>query len=644
MKKFGYFRASCAVPNISVANTKANALEIIALCKEAYEESVGVVLFPELSITGYTCGDLFHQSMLLDGVEKAIDDIVKWSKGKLMMIVVGAPVLCEGALYNCGVAICDGEILGAVPKAFLPNGQEFYEKRWFQAGFGVKNKWATMGEHQFPLGMDLLFCHKSWPELVVGIELCEDVWATIPPSCHQALAGATLILNPSASNAIVGKREKRRDIIRQQSSRTNTAYLYCSTGSGESTTDVVFDGDAMIVENGTLIKTGVNDHWKNLLLVSDLDIEAITRNRWIHTSFKDSVLAGKEQEWRRIQFETQDAQDCDRKISPTPFTSSNLEEQRKRYEEMFRIQTIGLVSRLKHLSDAPMVIGISGGLDSTLALMVCVNACDYMGLDRKMVHAVTMPGFGTTDRTYENAVQLIKNLGVTFHEISIKEACTQHLLDIGHNMEDHDTTYENAQARERTQILMDLGNKVGGIVVGTGDMSELALGWATYNGDHMSMYGVNGGIPKTLVRGLVEYIADLEKYQLVQGILRDVVDTPVSPELLPPDQSGKIAQKTEDLVGPYELHDFFLFYMLRYGFGPAKILYLAQKAFEGDYSNGTILKWLKKFYWRFFSQQYKRSCLPDGPKVGTIGISPRGDWRMPSDAKVNLWIEILDEM
>jgi NAD+ synthase (glutamine-hydrolysing) len=645
MRNFGYIRTACGIPKVAVADTRANTQAILALCDEAVAQQTGILLLPELSITGYTCGDLFAQDTLLAGVSEALAALCAWSEGKQMLIVAGAPIPWGGALYNCAVAIDEGRVLGAVPKVYVPNSHEFYEKRWFASGRDLRCQTVRFGDFEFPMGTDLLFRCAQWPELAVGIEVCEDLWAPAPPSARLAVAGAALILNPSASNELIAKSEYRRDLVCQQSARLNAGYLYCSCGTGESTTDLVFGGDALIFEKGELLAASRRFCREAQLVTADVDVEALLHDRRTQSSFMDAVQGqAGEDPLVTVAFSVQDADSLKRRVNPSPFVPSDEEKRKIRCAEIFNIQSMGLASRLEHIGKAPMVVGISGGLDSTLALLVCARACDLMGVGHDHIHAVTMPGFGTTDRTYDNAVALIKGLGATFYEISIRDACTDHLAAIGHDLSVHDVTYENAQARERTQILMDLSNQVGGIVVGTGDLSELALGWATYNGDHMSMYGVNAGIPKTLVRYLVRYVADMNEDADIRAILYDVLDTPVSPELLPPDESGKIAQKTEDLVGPYALHDFFLYHTMRNGFGPEKIFYLAQQAFDGEYEQKTLYKWLRNFYWRFFAQQFKRSCLPDGPKVGSVALSPRGDWRMPSDAKVRLWMDRLDKM
>ena len=645
MHKYGFARTACAVPKIKLADCRNNMEEMIGLAEKALAQGVEVLLFPELGITGYTCGDLFFQRELQKNALKALEQLLEWSVGKKILMVAGTPLAVGGSLYNCGVVLNSGKILGIVPKTFIPNNQEFYEKRWFASSKSLFQSEITLFGQVVPIGTDLLFQNSHMEDFVVAIEICEDLWAPIPLASYHALAGATVILNPSASNEIVGKSDYRRDLIRSQSGRCNAGYLYASAGFGESTTDLVFGGHALICDRGVLLKELPKYNLGNEILVADIDIEALIHDRQMQHSFSDSADLIKDKTYRSIIFDSQDCQEFQRDVNPFPFVPGDPNRRSERCEEIFNIQTIALATRLRHIGDAPMVVGISGGLDSTMALLVCVNVCDRFDIPREKIHAVTMPGFGTTDRTYDNAVALIKGFGVTFHEISIVDACTAHFIEIDHPIEVHDVIYENVQARERTEILMNLANKYGGIVVGTGDLSEMGLGWATYNGDHMSMYSINASIPKTLIRYLVEWVADhLEVEEVIKEILYDVLDTPVSPELLPPDEKGKIQQKTEEVVGPYELHDFFIFHMVRYAFGPEKIYILATNAFEGVYEKPVILKWLRKFYSRFFSQQFKRSCVPDGPKVGSVSLSPRGDWRMPSDAHATQWLEALENI
>ncbi|WKY43958.1 NAD(+) synthase [Eubacteriaceae bacterium ES2] len=644
MHEFGMVRVACAVPRLQLAECQKNSQGIIALSKTAYEKGVEVLLFPELAITGYTCGDLFFQRSLQQNAVDALGQIIDWSRGIKMLLVIGMPLAVDGCLYNVAAVINDGKILGFVPKTYIPNQQEFYEKRWFQSATSLKSTEIELLNQQVPIGTELLFKHQSVKDCVLAIEICEDLWVPVPPGSFHALAGATMILNPSASNEIVGKSDYRRELIRSQSGRLNCGYLYASSGFGESTSDLVFGGHALIAEKGLLLEELPKFNQGDQLLVTDIDTESLIHDRQMLQGYGDCKALLKEKNYQKIIFDTRPAETLSRKVNPFPFVPGDETRRSERCEEIFNIQTMGLGSRIKHIGDPRMVVGISGGLDSTMALLVCASVCDRFEIPRDSIHAVTMPGFGTTDRTYDNAVALIKGIGATFHEISIVEACQKHFADIGHSMAVHDVTYENVQARERTQILMDLANKLNGLVIGTGDLSELALGWATYNGDHMSMYGVNGSIPKTLIRYLVKWVADHEKDEEIRGILYDVLDTPVSPELLPPDENGQIQQKTEETVGPYELHDFFIYHMVRQGASPRKIYMLALNAFAGLYEKPEILKWLKSYYRRFFTQQFKRNCLPDGPKVGSVSFSPRGDWRMPSDAQFQMWLAELETL
>ncbi|SJZ47479.1 NAD(+) synthase [Garciella nitratireducens] len=647
MHSKGYVRIATITPIIQVANCEYNQSQIIKTLQEAISNDTELAVYPELCVSGYTCADLFFQNTLLQETENAVKALCEFLKDYKIFVVIGAPVQVQGKLYNCAIIINKGKILGIIPKKYLANHNEFCEKRWFTSGFYTKgtHKICYAGQEVL-FGCDLLFQHKNIPSLIVGIEICEDLWACIPPSSFYCEAGATVILNPSSSNAIIGKSNYRKTLIQQQSARCLTAYAYASSGFGESSTDLVFDGQGLIYENGHFLKESSRFSLSNMVTIADIDLDRILHDRLNSNCFKEYFpLKDKETEYTLIEFETYDKEHkLMREISPHPFIPESIEDQNKVCEEIFSIQTIGLAQRIRHIGCPTIIIGISGGLDSTLALLACVKTCDLLEMDRGKILAVTMPGFGTTDRTYQNALTLMKKLGVTIKEISIQKACIQHFQDIGHDISIHDATYENTQARERTQILMDLANKYHGIVVGTGDLSELALGWATYNGDHMSMYSVNSGIPKTLVRYLVRWIADGNINKEVKDALYDILDTPVSPELLPPDIAGNIAQKTEETIGPYELHDFFLFYIIRYGYSPKKIYYLACIAFKETYCQKTILKWLKSFYKRFFSQQFKRSCLPDGPKVGSISLSPRGSWKMPSDASFHIWFKQLQEI
>ena len=644
---FGFVKVAAAVPNVKVADCVYNKEQMLLKIEEAKQKGVQVLCFPELAITAYTCGDLFYQTSLQQGALNALKEILEATKEHEMMMAIGLPLVIEDDLYNVAVVCQKGKVLGVVPQSFIPNYNEFYEKRWFALGGDLQVKEMMLFGESVPVGTDLVF---EMGDIKVGVELCEDVWTPIPPSSTLALAGANLILNLSASNEIIAKRDYRRHLVTQQSASLMCAYVYASAGGEESTTDLVFSGHSLIAENGSLKRESQNLIDSDYLLCCDVDLERLQKERIKCKSFGDNrKLYGRPV--RKVQGQPISWQGPNELvIARKPFVPHALETRDKRCEDIFTLQVAGLKKRLKHTQCKTAVIGISGGLDSTLALLVTVRAFDDLGLDRKGIIGVTMPGFGTTDRTYDNAVQLIKLLGVTFREISIVAACRQHFSDIEHDENIHDITYENTQARERTKILMNIANQGGGMVIGTGDLSELALGWCTYNGDHMSMYAVNTSVPKTLVRSLVRTIAKWQSRE-VEAILLDILDTPVSPELLPVGKNGEMLQKTEDTVGPYELHDFFLYYVLRYGFSPSKIYYLAKVAFankeeEEDeiYSHETILKWMRTFYRRFFMQQFKRSCLPDGPKIGSICLSPRGDWRMPSDASSQLWLNEVDAL
>ena len=631
--KQGFIKTAAAVPHVRVGDVKFNLQQTQDLLFRAVKSGAEIVVFPELGLTGYTCADLFHQTILLEEAERALAQLVAATAKLPVLCAVGLPVRIENALYNCAAVFQKGKILGVIPKTFIPNYAEFQEKRWFASAMQSPVDEITLAGQQVPFGTDLLF---KCAEAVVGVEICEDLWAPVPPSSLAVLSGANIILNLSASNESAGKHAYLEQLILQQSARCCAGYVYASAGWGESSTDLVFAGNGLIAENGAWLAKSERFSLQEQLVISEIDVEKLQAERRLRTSFSDDP--GPEG-GRVIEF-TRAAQKnfvLSRAINPLPFIPAE-KERAQRLEEILAIQTHGLARRLQHLKTKTAVVGISGGLDSTLALLVTVRAFDLLGLSRSGIIGVTMPCFGTTDRTYQNALALMNALHITLREIDIKAAVTQHLKDLKHPLTQPDVTYENAQARERTQVLMDLANQTGGLVVGTGDLSELALGWATYNGDHMSMYGVNAGVPKTLVRYLVQYIAQQSTDKKFAHTLTDVLDTPVSPELLPP-TGKKISQKTEDLVGPYELHDFFLYYFMRYGFTPQKIYFLAQIAFEGRYKNAEIKKWLSVFLRRFFTQQFKRSCLPDGPKVGTVSLSPRGDWRMPSDACADLWLE-----
>ena len=636
--KEGYIRVSAATPKIRVADTAHNKEQLLQIMKEAEAEGVELLVFPELCITGYTCGDLFLQTALLEGAKAALLELAEATGGMQMAVLAGLPFEWEGALYNVAAVLCGGKVLGLVPKMNIPNYSEFYEARHFTGGF-KKTVEVTLGEEKVPFGGKLLFKCENIPDFTLGVEICEDVWVACPPSTFHALAGATVIANLSASDETTGKDIYRSSLVSGQSARLLSAYIYADAGEGESSTDLVFAAHNLIAENGTVLAEA--ERFQNQRVTADVDLERLRSERRRLGTFTPE---GREN-YTVVPFRLEGHEKplLKRYIDPAPFVPDSKKDRDKRCEEILSIQSMGLKKRLEHTNCKCAVIGISGGLDSTLALLVTARAFDMLGLDRTQIQAVTMPCFGTTDRTYQNAVLLTKKLGVTLMEVPIQKAVLQHFSDIGQNPDVHDVTYENSQARERTQVLMDVANRKNGMVVGTGDLSELALGWATYNGDHMSMYGVNASVPKTLVRHLVRYYADTCMDEELSAVLLDVLDTPVSPELLPP-EDGKIAQKTEDIVGPYELHDFFLYYILRFGYRPKKIYELALQAFAGAYDKETILKWLKTFYRRFFSQQFKRSCLPDGPKVGSVAVSPRGDLRMPSDACAGIWLEELETM
>ena len=636
--KDGFIRVAASTPEVKVADVEYNREQICCRIIEGRERGAKIMVFPELVLTGYTCGELFNQKPLLTKAREELKKLVDFTAGSDMLVFAGVPWEYNNKLYNTAAAIQDGELLALIPKMCLPNYSEFYELRYFNPGF--EKPVAVPWEDGYVLmGSKILFNCANVENLVVGAEICEDVWVLNPPSIGHASAGATVIVNCSASDETPGKSEYRRSLISGQSARLLCGYIYANAGEGESTQDLVFGGQNIIAENGTMLAE--SRRFENETVYADMDLERLECERRRMTTYQ---TAGREN-YVFIDFSLyEDENRPERFIDPSPFVPQDEESRNRRCEEILSIQAMGLKKRLKHTGCRSAVIGISGGLDSTLALLVTVRAFDLLGLARDKIICVTMPCFGTTDRTYHNACYLTKKLGASLLEVDIKDAVANHFRDIGHDSSVHDVTYENSQARERTQVLMDIANKYNGMVIGTGDMSELALGWATYNGDHMSMYGVNSSVPKTLVRHLVRYFADTCGEKELSEVLLDVLDTPVSPELLPPEKDGKIAQKTEDLVGPYELHDFYLYYILRYGYHPGKIYRLAVMAFEGVYDNAVILKWLKVFYRRFFSQQFKRSCLPDGPKVGSAAVSPRGDLRMPSDACSRLWLEELEQI
>ena len=631
--KDGFIKVAAATPKIKVADPAYNTEEILKIIDETEKYGASILVFSELTISGYTCGDLFLQQPLLTECKNQLLRIVKATENKSMLVVVGCPIVIKQKLYNCAVVISDGSILGIVPKTHLPNYSEFYELRHFTSGEGLEEDlWFGEEFGYVNVAVNQLFKCKEIPELVVACEICEDLWVPLPPSTYHAMAGATVICNPSASVETTTKESYRRSLVSNQSARLLAAYIYADAGEGESTQDVVYSGHHLICENGSVLAEA--KRFTNEIIYADIDVQKLAAERRKMTSFP----GGQTDDYFEQEFSLEVKENkITRTFPKAPFVPDNQDERDKRCDEILSLQSMGLKKRLEHTNCKHAVVGISGGLDSTLAVLVSARAFDLLDIPRENLICVTMPCFGTTDRTYQNAVSLIKELGATLKEVRIEKAVRQHFADIGHDENNHDVTYENSQARERTQILMDMANQYNGMVIGTGDMSELALGWATYNGDHMSMYAVNCSVPKTLVRYLVLYYAETTENKKLSEVLMDVLDTPVSPELLPP-VDGVISQKTEDLVGPYELHDFFLYYMLRFGFPKAKLYRMAKLTFDGVYDDETIKKWLDKFYWRFFSQQFKRSCLPDGPKVGSVAVSPRGDLRMPSDASPTAWL------
>lgn len=629
--KDGFIKVAAATPKIKVADPAYNTEEILKIIDETEKKGASILVFSELTISGYTCGDLFLQQPLLTECKNQLLRIVKATKKKDMLVVVGCPIIVNQKLYNCAVVINRGEILGIVPKTHLPNYSEFYELRHFTSGEGL-DEMVMIGDEYITVCANQVFTCENIPELVIACEICEDLWVALPPSTYHAMAGATVICNPSASVETTTKESYRRSLVSNQSARLLAAYIYADAGEGESTQDVVYSGHHLICENGSVLAEA--KRFTNEIVYADIDVQKLAAERRKMTSFP----GGKVGDYIEQTFSLKVKENkITRTFPKAPFVPDNQDERDKRCDEILSLQSMGLKKRLEHTNCKHAVVGISGGLDSTLAVLVTARAFDLLDIPRENLICVTMPCFGTTDRTYQNAVSLIKELGATLKEVRIEKAVRQHFADIGHDENNHDVTYENSQARERTQILMDMANQYNGMVIGTGDMSELALGWATYNGDHMSMYAVNCSVPKTLVRYLVLYYAETTENKKLSEVLMDVLDTPVSPELLPP-VDGVISQKTEDLVGPYELHDFFLYYMLRFGFPKAKLYRMAKLTFDGVYDDETIKKWLDKFYWRFFSQQFKRSCLPDGPKVGSVAVSPRGDLRMPSDASPSAWL------
>ncbi|CAM3169762.1 NAD(+) synthase [Sporolactobacillus spathodeae] len=642
MAQQNFVRVATACPKVRVADITYNLQQIKDCIDQSIKKEAKLIIFPELCLTGYTCADLFLQKKLLDEAERGMEALCHYSKGKDIVIAAGLPLRIRAEVYNCACIVFDGRILGIVPKIYIPNYEEFYEHRWFTSGRSIIGETLDLPfQSSVPFGIDLLFETSSF---VLGIEICEDLWSVVPPSSYLSLGGATIIGNLSASNEVVSKSDYRRSLVKMQSAKCMGAYVYAGAGTGESTTDVVFGGELLIAENGTMLADNKRFQRQNEVMTALIDKDRLDYQRTKNISFRDGRYALPFQP-RIIAFALQDEKFglFDRLVDKYPFVPSNLADRAKRCAEIFNIQTAALAKRLEHTGLKRAVVGISGGLDSTLALLVVAKTYDLLNWPRQDIITITLPGFGTTDRTYRNAVELCKRLGTDFREVNIVAACLQHFKDIGHDPANHDVTYENVQARERTQILMDVANKEGGLVIGTGDLSELALGWSTYNGDHMSMYAVNCSVPKTLVRYLVRYVAEGEMEKETATILLDILDTPVSPELLPKSATGEIVQKTEDIVGPYALHDFFLYYFVRSSFTPDRILFLAKQAFKEEYDETTIKKWLQLFLRRFFTQQFKRSAIPDGPKVGTVSLSPRGDWRMPSDASFQLWLSGIDD-
>lgn len=644
MQNYGFARVAAASPELRVADCEFNTAAIIECIQQADKQQAEYLVMPELCITGYTCADLFMQPTMLQAALKSLKAIAAASAGYGMVIIVGLPLDVRGRLFNCAAVIQQGRILGIVPKTHIPGYSEFYEPRWFAGAEELELSELHMDGQAVPIGADLLFACESDYNLSFGVEICEDLWVPVPPSSLLAQAGAVLLFNPSASNELVGKADYRRQLVSSQSASCVAGYVYAACSTGESSTDLVFGGHSLIAENGQMLAESDRFIHESQLTVADIDIPRIQYSRMTMGTFRAGRGGGR---YRRVTFASparSEDRELARIVPPNPFVPGNPQQRDERCREILAIQTSGLMKRLRHIAAKQAVIGISGGLDSTLALLVAVRAMEGLGRPASDVLAVTMPGFGTTSRTYDNAVGLIKALGATLQVVDIKAACLQHFEDIGHDKDVHDLTYENVQARERTQVLMDLANKNGGIVVGTGDLSELALGWCTYNGDHMSMYSVNGGIPKTLIQYVVRWYAEHEADRIAARLLEDIIDTGISPELLPPSPTGEIVQLTENILGPYIVHDFFLYHMLRTGAAPAKILYLAGVAFGEGYTREQLVGWLRVFYSRFFSQQFKRSCLPDGPKVGTVSLSPRGDWRMPSDASAALWLREVEEL
>ncbi len=635
LKEQGFVRVGAVVPKLKVADTEFNCNEIIKQIEVASNNKIQIVVFPELCVTGYTCQDLFEQDTLLEEAEKALNKILDYTNNLDIICIIGMPIKAENQLFNTAVVIQKGKILGIVPKTFIPNYGEFYEKRWFASSKNANKKEIEILDQKVPFGIDLLFKDKENNEICFGIEICEDIWAVEPPSNKLALLGANIIFNLSASNEVIGKKEYRRDLVKMQSAKTISGYVYCSSGVNESTADLVFSGESMIFENGSCLTNNQRFDFESNIIFTEIDTKRLANDRRKNISFMGNPV---DLEYREIKINIPDnIENLTREYSKTPFVPEDKKKISEICEEILNIQSYGLAKRLLHTNINKTIIGISGGLDSTLAFLVIIKAYEILNLPKEKIIAITMPGFGTTSRTHNNSMKLINEYGATFREINITKSSLQHFEDIGHDKNIKDVTYENAQARERTKILMDIANKENGLVVGTGDLSELALGWCTYNGDHMSMYSVNASIPKTLVKYIIKWVADNSKEEC-KNIINDILDTPISPELLPPDENGNIEQKTEEQVGPYILHDFFLYHFLRYGAEPKKIYILACKTFKNDFKKEEIKHWLQVFIKRFFTQQFKRNCMPDGPKVGTVSLSPRGDLRMPSDASYNIWL------
>lgn len=635
LKEQGFVRVGAVVPKLKVADTEFNCNEIIKQIEVASNNKIQIAVFPELCVTGYTCQDLFEQDTLLEEAEKALNKILDYTNNLDIICIIGMPIKAENQLFNTAVVIQKGKILGIVPKTFIPNYGEFYEKRWFASSKNANKKEIEILDQKVPFGIDLLFKDKENNEICFGIEICEDIWAVEPPSNKLALLGANIIFNLSASNEVIGKKEYRRELVKMQSAKTISGYVYCSSGVNESTSDVVFSGESMIFENGSCLTNNQRFDFESNMIFTEIDTKRLANDRRKNISFMGNPV---DLEYREIKINIPDnIENLTREYSKTPFVPEDKKKIGEICEEILNIQSYGLAKRLLHTNINKTIIGISGGLDSALAFLVIIKAYEVLNLPKENIIAITMPGFGTTSRTHKNSIKLINAYGAAFREIDITKSSLQHFEDIGHDKKMKDITYENAQARERTKILMDIANEENGIVVGTGDLSELALGWCTYNGDHMSMYSVNASIPKTLVEYIIKWVADNSKEEY-KNIINDILDTPISPELLPPDENGNIEQKTEEQVGPYILHDFFLYHFLRYGAEPKKIYILACKTFKNDFKKEDIKHWLQVFIKRFFTQQFKRNCMPDGPKVGTVSLSPRGDLRMPSDASYNIWL------